>query len=136
LNSYSEIYVHIVWATWNREPLITQEMQIPLYACIADQCRKVGAVPLEIGGVENHVHVLVRYPATLTVPQLAHDMKGASSHLIRQRLFPGTDFRWQGSYGARSVDPEGVPVVRAYIRRQPEHHAEGTMRPEWERAGE
>jgi len=68
--------------------------------------------------------------------EMVHDMKGASSHLICQRLLPGTDFRWQGSYGGTSVDPATIPIVRSYIQRQPEHHAQGTTRPEWERCYE
>ncbi len=84
----------------------------------------------------DHVHLLVRIPATITIAQLAQNLKGVSSHLIRHHLFPATDFRWQGAYGAFSVSPEGTDAVRAYIRNQAVHHAQHSLNEVWERCAE
>ncbi len=136
MNSCTHLFIHFVWATWNREPLIDLAWQSALYACLAETCRARGGQPLEIGGVADHVHLLARVPATIAVAQLAHDLKGASSHLIRHRVAPETDFRWQGAYGAFSVSPEGIDVVRAYIQNQLAHHAQNTLNEQWERCVE
>src|SRR5579862_754485 len=96
-NSYTELYMHLVWATWDRQPLITPEMEARLYTCIATCCRDLQAHLVAIGGVSDHLHVLVRLPVTLTVAQLAKDLKGTSSHFITHAL-ACPDFRWQGAY--------------------------------------
>lgn len=136
MNSCTHVFVHFVWATWNREPLIDSQWQSALQACLAETCHARGGQALEIGGVTDHVHLLARVPATVAVAQMAHDLKGASSHLIRHCIAPETDFRWQGAYGAFSVSPEDVPAVRAYIQNQPAHHAGNTLHENWERCTE
>lgn len=127
MNSCTRVFVHFVWATWDREACLTPDVQAELYACIADRCRALKAQPLEIGGIADHVHALARVPATVAMAQLAHDMKGASSHLMNHVLRPGGNSRWQGAYGAFSVSPGEVAEVRAYIRHQAEHHAQDTL---------
>ncbi len=134
-NSHTEVYVHLVWATWNRQPLITPAVEKALYACLASRCRDLQAHLLAVGGVADHVHVLLRLPATSSVSQVTNDLKGASSHLATHELHL-PDFRWQGAYGARSVTPNGVAAVRAYIENQKRHHGDRTVRSEWERASD
>jgi REP element-mobilizing transposase RayT len=79
------------------------------------------------------VHCLVRLHSPVSVATLAHDIKGASSHLITHLIAPGQGFKWQGNYGAFSVSPGELDPVRAYIRNQKQHHAGSTTRSEWER---
>ncbi len=134
-NSHTEAYVHFVWATWDREPTLTPDVEARLYACIAARCRELQAHLLAIGGVADHLHVLLRLPATLTVAQAASDLKGASSRFATRDLnLPA--FRWQGAYSARSVSPQGTGDVCAYIEDQKRHHADKTTYHEWERAND
>jgi REP element-mobilizing transposase RayT len=121
------IYVHLVWATWNRLPLLSEEMSKQVYHAVGAKCRELGAQVVAIGGTEDHVHLLVRLPATLSVADLLKHIKGASSHLVTHRLAPGQSFKWQGSYGACSVSPRHLAQVSDYIARQREHHATGTL---------
>ena len=79
---------------------------------------------LAIGGIEDHVHVLVR-PATSIAPaDLVKRMKGASSHMVNHDIGCQTYFKWQGGYGAFSVSKRHVPMIRSYVTRQEEHHRE------------
>ena len=129
---YTQLYLHLVWATWDRLPLITDEIEPRLYAAIAQKCRQLKCVPLAIGGTANHVHLLVRLHTTVSVAQLAKEVKGSSSHLVTHEITPGEFFKWQGAYGAFTLRKEDVPVVQAYIERQKEHHAMADLWPDWE----
>jgi putative transposase len=131
--SYGQVYVHLVWACWNRLPLLTEEIRQKVFACIAANAEEVGCQVIEIGGIEDHVHFLVRIPLTTSIADLAHDVKGASSHLVTHKLAPELGFKWQGSYGAFSVSGYHVHKVANYIRNQAAHHAENTTIPQFER---
>ena len=132
MNSYNRVYVHFVWATWDREKRITPELEAVLYRCIAAACRKLKGQPLEIGGVEDHIHVLARLPGTVCTAEMAKEMKGSSSHLVNTLHPSPRPFRWQGTYAAFSVSRDLVPTVRAYIRNQKEHHAANSIAAEYE----
>jgi REP element-mobilizing transposase RayT len=97
------------------------------YVGIAAEAVALRAEVLEIGGIQDHVHVLVRFPTTVAVAQLVKQMKGSSSHLIGHRIGCSDEFKWQGGYGAFTVSKPGVRQVRDYIRAQREHHALGTL---------
>lgn len=130
------LYCHLVWAIWERLPLITPDIEPMLYTAIAAKCRELGAEPLAIGGLSDHVHLLVRFPRSLTLATLTQEVKGASSHLVTHKLKSGEFFKWQGGYGAFTVSLEAVPAVREYIQNQKKHHAAGTWRIELERTEE
>lgn len=131
---YTEhLYCHLVWATWDRLPLITPVVEPRLHAAITSKCRNLKAVPIAINGTEDHVHLLVRLPRSLSVADLAKEVKGASSHLINHEIQPDEVFRWQGGYGAFTISADDVPKVKAYIRGQKRHHAQGTAEHELER---
>jgi putative transposase len=135
-DSCTHVYVHLVWTTWDRAPLITAGLRRRVYACIAAKCEELRCELLEIGGTEDHMHVLARVHSLVSVAELAKGMKGASSHLVNHDLAPGGFFRWQGNYGAFSVGEREIQPVRDYIRRQEEHHANDSLRPEWEQSAE
>ena len=130
---YTQLYAHLVWATWDRLPLIKPEIESRLYAAIAAKCQELKAKPLAIGGVDNHVHLLVRFPTTLAIATLAKQVKGSSSHLVTHEVTPGEFFKWQGAYGAFTLNKDQVQTIRAYIQCQKEHHAIGDLRTEWEK---
>jgi REP element-mobilizing transposase RayT len=103
---------------------------------VAAKCRELKCELVTIGGTEDHVHVLARMHAPVSVAGLAHGMKGASSHLVTHEIAPEQGFKWQGTYGAFSVSPDDIDRVCDYIQRQKEHHARGSTVPEWERCME
>ena len=130
--SCSHIYLHFVWATWDRLPLIKPELEAQVYACMAQKCEEQRCKLIAIGGTANHIHALVRIRALSCAMDIVKNMKGTSSHLMTHVLKPNQFFKWQGTYGVRSVDLSGVETVRAYIRNQKEHHANNDVWPEWE----
>lgn len=134
--SYNRVFIHLIWGTWDRLPLISEQIKTRLYAALATKCREHKCVPLAIGGVENHVHLLVELYSTISVADLVKELKGASSHLITHEIAPGEFFKWQGSYGAISVNPEELNIVERYIQNQKPHHAENKLILAWEKVEE
>ncbi|HEY3266176.1 MAG TPA: transposase [Armatimonadota bacterium] len=126
-----EVYVHFVWATWDRQPLIAPATEELLYACMVTECRRLGAEPFAIGGTEDHVHLLARLPMTASGAHLMNQVKGVSAHLATHEL-RCEGFSWQGGYGAFSVCPRCVETTMEYIRDQRQHHATGTSAKELE----
>jgi REP element-mobilizing transposase RayT len=126
------VFIHLIWATWDRLPLVTEEIQRPVYRAIEAKCRELKAEVVAVGGVEDHVHLLVQLPATLSVADLMSHVKGATSHLMTHQLASDRFFKWQGAYAAFSVNPVQLDSLIAYIVRQPEHHASTSVIPEWE----
>ncbi|HST61651.1 MAG TPA: IS200/IS605 family transposase [Longimicrobium sp.] len=130
---FSRLYVHLVWATWDRLPLITPAIQPNIYRCIQAEANRLGCRVGAIGGMEDHVHVLVRHPPAVSVSELVKQIKGVSSRLVQQEVRLGEFFKWQGAYGAFSIAERDVEMVRRYIHRQEEHHRTGRLNATLER---
>ncbi|MGL5065671.1 MAG: IS200/IS605 family transposase [Microcoleus sp.] len=130
--NFTQLYVHYVWATWDRLPLITPDIQETIYTAIMAECKHLGCTAIAVGGIEDHVHLLIGFPTTLTVSEIIKQVKGSSSHLVTQKIKPGEFFKWQGSYGAFSVSRNAIDTVANYIRNQAVHHRQRSMIPEWE----
>ena len=127
-----EVYVHFVWPTWDRLPLIHPTIERRLHRFIAAVAVEMGCKVLAINGTEDHVHVLLSLRTTVTIADLAKRMKGASSLFANTELFSESQFKWSGSYGAFSVSRWDVPKIMEYIKRQKEHHATGELLSEYE----
>ena len=124
---FTQLYVHLVWATWDRAPILTAELLQVVDRSIRHECVQLGAEVVAFGGVADHVHLLARLPARLSVSNLVKQVKGATSHLITQRL--RIPFKWQGGYGAFSVSKRSIPIARDYVLNQEQHHSYGTLIP-------
>lgn len=129
---FTQLYLHSVWATWDRMPLLVPAIEQTVYAAILAKCHELDCEPLAIGGTVDHVHLLVRFPTTLAVADLVKEVKGATSYLVTHQGAEES-FKWQGSYGAFTVSKESVPRVRAYVEGQKQHHSSGAIVEEWER---
>ena len=131
-HSKVEIYLHLVWATMKREPILTPELSRPIYRCIQAEAVEMKCVVLALNGMPDHVHLLVRVPSTVCAADLANKVKGVASRFANDQLTMPHLFRWQEGYGAFSVSRSHVNRVIAYIQNQNQHHAAGTIWPEWE----
>ena len=121
-NNQIVVFVHLVWNTWDRLPLIRPEFERRLYRYIAAIATEMRCEVIAIGGIEDHIHILLSLPSTVSIAQLVKRMKGASSHFINHEVLANGDFRWQGTYSAFSVSRWDVPKLVNYIQTQREHH--------------
>ena len=130
--NYTQLYIHIIWATWDRLPLIKSEFEERVYQAIAEKCRGLGCEMLAIGGIEDHIHLLVRFVPTISIAELVKAVKGSSSHLISNEISPGEFFRWQSGYSAFTLRKDDGKTVAAYILNQKQHHLENNLNHAWE----
>ena len=129
---FTQLYLHCVWATWDRMPLLTPQVDDIIYAAIHAKCRDLNCEAVALGGMPDHLHLLVRFPTTVSVADLVKGIKGSSAHLQTQRVSQTTFFKWHGAYGAFTVSPDALPAVKAYIHQQKQHHANGSLWADWE----
>ena len=118
-----EVYVHLVWTTWQRLPLLRDGVREAALDAVAAKCQHLGAHPLAVGGMPDHVHVAARIAPTVSVSTLCGQMKGYSSYQVQRRISPVTAFRWQDGYAAFSFAADDLGAVVRYIEDQPHHHA-------------
>ena len=120
-------YLHLVWATWDREPSLLPEHEKEIYRCIVNQIQKKGCKVIAINGMCDHVHLLIKFPSTVTVAEIMKQVKGVSSRLINQYLMPGDHFRWQGGYASFTVSRWDLPKIINYIKNQKQIHQEDDL---------
>jgi REP element-mobilizing transposase RayT len=131
-DTFTKLHVHIVWATWDRQPLIRPDREADIYRCIKDACWDLKARVAAIGGIEDHVHLLVDIPPAVSVSYLVQIAKGTSSNMVNSTFGPRGCFKWQGAYAAFAVSESHVRAVEDYIQRQKQHHDTGSTIPELE----
>lgn len=129
-STHLSLNCHIVFSTRNREPWIGQPWRDQLHAYIGGIISQMHGIPLAIGGVADHVHVLVGLRATHSLAEMVRDMKRGSSRWVHEtrRL---AAFAWQEGYGAFTVSPSRVEAARTYICNQAEHHRRKTFQEEY-----
>ena len=134
--SYLAHTLHLVWSTQRRQAFITPDIEDRLYDFLAGVARRKRCDVPAIGGTDNHVHLLVAFPATIRLCDLLRDLKAGSSHFMLETLKPDTWFDWQDSYASITVSPSHRKRIIASIRNQKQHHADGVTVEELERDGE
>ncbi|HSU13759.1 IS200/IS605 family transposase [Longimicrobium sp.] len=128
-DAWTQLYLHLVWTTWKRAPLLVEPLRSEVYHLIQADCTRLRADVLAIGGIEDHVHLLVRVPPTLAPAMLVKQVKGSSAHAMNHAHGFYRTFRWQSGYGAFSVSKRHVPIITEYILNQEEHHREQRLWP-------
>lgn len=133
-NVYSEINLHITWHTKNDEPVIKDHIENRLYHFLENRTRKEKDVFFQaIGGIEDHVHLAVSIPPTLTISEWIGQLKGASSFYINHEIANRKLLDWQQGYGVVSFGTRDLKWVVRYVENQKQHHAKGTTHERLER---
>ena len=127
LHSYSKIWVHLVWATLDREPMLSKPAAEKARIWLAEYAKEKGIYLKTCYFNADHVHALVDLPTNQTIENVAQLFKGASSHWINEQKLVNGRFSWGRGYGAFSVSESGVDEVVGYIGGQEEHHRKRTF---------
>ena len=129
-STYLSLHYHIVFGTKNREPTIAPEWRGRLHEYLGGTIVGLGGFPQGIGGVTDHVHLLVGLKATVCVADILRELKKASSVWVHETIGL-SNFAWQEGYGAFTVSPTARQAVRTYVANQEEHHRKKTFREEF-----
>ncbi len=129
-NTFACLTFHVIWSTKNRLPFIKPEIRDRLYAYIGGVIKKENGKLICIGGIEDHVHLLISLHPNIAISSLMRAVKAKSS-LFMKDLSKQDLFGWQDGYGVFSVSPSTVEKVIDYIKRQKEYHKKFTFREEF-----
>ena len=125
---------HIVWATKNRQPWITPEIEPRLYAYLASKASEIDVFLHAVNGLDEHTHIVGSIPPKHSVSWVIKTLKGSSAYFINMELRPaGLHFAWQRGYGSLTIGERQRGQAIDYVLRQKEHHRNGTTHPWLER---
>lgn len=129
--SFTKNYVHIVFSTKYRRPLIDDAIEEDLFAYLGGICNRLECTTIKVGGYRNHVHVLCSLSKKIPLMKLMEEMKGHSSKWIKTKGKKYADFYWQGGYAAFSVYYRELDVCVRYIANQRAHHTKKSFEEEY-----
>jgi REP-associated tyrosine transposase len=129
--SLSLVIVHVIFSTKGREPFFHSETREAMQSYLAATTRKVGCECYRVGGVEDHVHLVIRLSRTITIANLVEKLKSSSSKWVKTQSDETRDFSWQKGYGCFSIAPRDLNSLIDYIKRQPQHHKRQTFQEEF-----
>jgi putative transposase len=121
-NTFTCLRYHVVFSTKNRTPWLKESVRERLWPYMGGIATQNGTTPLEIGGVNDHAHLLLAIPARMAVSKAVQLIKGGSSHWLKGSFPELNQFAWQDGYGVFSVSESQRETVAEYIRNQEEHH--------------
>jgi putative transposase len=128
--SLAKLYVHVVFSTKQRAPLLEETWREELFHVIGSSVNQVHCRTMIVGGVADHVHLLFQLGRTIALADAVGKIKSTSSMWINQSHGFQQPFHWQNGYSAFSVSQSNVEAVRNYIAHQAEHHAQQTFEDE------
>jgi REP element-mobilizing transposase RayT len=132
-HTYHKIWLHYIWATKYRKPLITKNLKIKLNGHIKKNAKDNDIYIDTVNGIVDHIHLLVGLYPSQCPSYIANMIKGESSNWINKNDFIKQKFAWQGGYSVFSVSESNVQKVREYIMNQEEHHKKMTYEEEIEK---
>ena len=131
--AFWRLYFHLIWSTYQREPMLTEAVEQQVYGTILSKAKALGLVVHAIGGVEDHVHIVASIPPRYSIAECVRQIKGASSHYVNHQAGVPGSFRWQDDYGALTIGERSLSDVVGYVLAQKEHHRGKTLRASLER---
>ncbi|MCE9560538.1 MAG: IS200/IS605 family transposase [Planctomycetes bacterium] len=129
--SYTCLHYHLVFSTKNRVPTITTEIQPRLWEYLGGIVRDLYGTPIQIGGIEDHVHMLVTLRQDWALKDVLRENKAGSSGWAHDAFPDVGGLWWQAGYGAFTVSHSAIDVVKTYIVNQAEHHEKRTFQDEF-----
>ena len=129
MSTYLSLHFHIVFSTKNRAPFIKDAWIERLHEYIGGTIKGLGGIPQKIGGVADHVHLLVGLKATHCLADFMRELKKSTSVWVHEQIGQ-SDFAWQDGYAAFTVSPTAREGVKHYIGAQAEHHRTKPFREE------
>lgn len=130
-NTYTSLHYHIVFSTKNREPWLTPGREKRIWEYLGGVARTNGIIAVQVGGYDDHIHILLAMPPSMAVSKAVQSLKGASSRWIHETDNDMASFAWQDGYGAFTVGLSQIADTVNYIKGQREHHRSQTYGDEY-----
>ncbi len=131
-HSFNKIWIHAIWGTKERIPLIHQNIEKEVYQFITEQLQELGCPVRIINGMPDHIHCLFLLNPQKSIAEVIKQIKGSGSHFINQSNIVTEEFAWQTGYASYSVSESGVEMVFEYIKNQKSHHQKKTFQQEFD----
>ena len=131
-HSFNKIWIHAIWATKERMPLINPSVEQKVHQYISEQLREQGCPVRTINGMADHIHCLFLLSPQKSIAEVIKQIKGSSSHFVNQNNLISEKFAWQTGYAAYSVSESIVEKVFQYIKNQKQHHQKKTFQQEFD----
>jgi putative transposase len=130
-NTYTQIYIHVVFAVQGRQSLIPKAKKVEMFKYITGIVKNRGQKLIAINGMCDHLHVFIGMKPAVALSDLVRDIKAASSGFIHDRRWVRGKFNWQEGFGAFSHSHAEIDRVVRCIQRQEEHHRKRTFHAEY-----
>ena len=130
-STYTKLLIHMVFSTKNRERTLTPEIRVRLFPYLGGLAGGKEMTAIQVGGIEDHIHILLSIPTPITIAEAAKTLKGASSKWLHETFGRSEFTAWQEGYGAFTIGASQVERTRTYIERQEEHHKQETFKDEF-----
>lgn len=130
--SFVKIWIHAVWTTKNREPILSSEGRKVLFGHIHQNALEKNILMEVVGGHHNHVHCLFRIKNDQTIEKIMQLIKGESSFWFNKNMSSREKLNWQKEYFAVSIGESQVQAVKKYILNQENHHKKKTWEEEYQ----
>jgi REP element-mobilizing transposase RayT len=130
-NTYSQIYIQVVFAVQGRQNLLAQEWRNDVFKYISGIIKNKGQKPIIVNGVADHVHAFIGLKPSIALSDLVRDVKNNSTNFINDNHWITEKFSWQEGYGAFSYSHSQIENVYNYILNQEQHHAKQTFKEEY-----
>ena len=127
-HTYFQKVMHVVFSTKDRRRIIPPDMKERLWSYTAGICKRQDIFVHAVGGIEDHIHLLLQFPATIAVSEAIKKIKANSSGWLADEI---GKFAWQAGYGAFGVSKSNIPSVVKYIQSQEQHHRKMTFEQEF-----
>lgn len=130
-DTYTQIYIQVVFAVQNRHAVIHQTWEEELYKYITGIVQNKGQKMLAINGTHNHIHFFIGMKPTCCLSDLVREIKKSSNAFIKEKKFSHSNFQWQEGFGAFSYSHSQLTDVIHYIEKQKEHHTKKSFKEEY-----
>jgi len=130
--TYTQIYIHFIFAVKFRESVIYPKIQNELYKFISGSISSMGHKALAVNGMPDHIHILLGLNPVMAISDLAKELKRSSSNFINSKNWMPGKFQWQTGYGGFSYSKSQIDSVIKYIKNQKLHHQKKTFREEYQ----
>lgn len=131
MSTFTKLLYHVVFATKSRTPFITAELRPRLYDYLGGIIRAKGGHLVQVGGIADHIHLLLHLSPRFAVSDVIRDIKGSSSAWVNSEKLLKLHFEWQKGYGAFTVSYTNCDAVQKYILNQEDHHRQRSFQEEY-----